>query len=417
MRILLLLLVIGIFAETTWGAEHWKEFRGPEGNGVAVGSLPPLTWSESKNVAWIIPIHDRGWSSPVIWGDQIWVTSATSDGHQLFAICVDRKTGKIIHDLPIFEVEEPEPVPAENTYASPTSVIEEGRVYVHFGTYGTACIDTSSGSLLWKRRDLKCEHEAGPNSSPMIVGDLFIVNVDGRDVQYVIALDKFTGDTVWKTDRSVDFSKVPVHKRKAYSMPILISTETGQQLVSPGGQAIISYDPATGKELWKVLHRGWSIAPRPVFGHDLVFVVMDHDHPELWAIRPDGTGDVTESHIEWKFKKGVPARSSPLLVDDLLFFVDRKGILSCLEATSGELIWKHRLDGNYSSSPVFANNRIYFFNEEGAATVIKPARKFELLAENKLNNETMMASPAIAGDSFFLRTDEHLYRIDSETSK
>ncbi|QDU81200.1 outer membrane biogenesis protein BamB [Polystyrenella longa] len=398
-------------------SDSWTEFRGPTGNGHAADSQPAISWSETENVTWKVPIHDKGWSSPVILGNQIWITTATEDGHKLYAICIDRETGEQLHDLLIFEVESPEPVPAENSYASPTSAIEEGRVYVHYGTYGTACIDTETGTILWKRQNLKCEHEAGPNSSPMLLGEMLIMNVDGRDVQYVIALDKKTGDTIWKTDRSVDFSSIGAYQRKAYSMPIHISFDGNEQLVSPGGRAIISYDPSTGKELWKILHRGWSIAPRPVFGNDLVYAVMDHDHPELWAIRPDGRGDVTDSHIEWKLTKGIPARSSPLLIDELLFFVDRKGIASCVDAVSGESLGKARLDGNHSASPVYADGRIYFFNETGKATVVKASSDLEVIAENELTNDILMASPAIAGDSLFVRTAGSLYRIDPPTEK
>ncbi|MAT13777.1 MAG: hypothetical protein CMJ46_00725 [Planctomyces sp.] len=416
MRMLLLYLVLGIACEVGCAADEWGEFRGPRGDGIAASSQPPVTWSEEKHIQWKTEIHDKGWSSPVVWENQIWITTATEDGHQLFAVCVDRTTGDILHDRLIFEVENPEPVPFDNSYASPTSAIEAGRVYLHYGTYGTACVDTNSGEILWERRDLKCEHEAGPNSSPFLWNDLLIVNVDGRDVQYVIALDKFSGDTVWKTERSVDFSEVPVHQRKAYSMPLLIDTDGpdndgGLQIVSPGGRSIISYDPADGTELWKIEHRGWSIAPRPVYGHDLLFAVMDHDHPELWAIRPDGTGDVTETHIEWKLKRGVPARSSPILIDDLLFMVDRNGVLSCVEAVTGDIVWKERLEGNYSASPIFADGRLYFFNEDAVTTIIKPGRKFELVSENALAKDVLMATPAAVGDELIIRTLHHLYCI------
>ncbi|MEZ6047566.1 MAG: PQQ-binding-like beta-propeller repeat protein [Planctomycetaceae bacterium] len=196
-------------------------------------------------------------------------------------------------------------------------------------------------------------------------------------------------------------------------MPLLIPRGSNQQIVSPGGRSIISYDPQTGKEYWKILHRGWSIAPRPIYGNDLVYVMMDHDHPELWAIDPNGEGDVTNSHIRWKFTKSVPPRSTPILVEDLIYFVNRSGIISCIETSSGELVWKKRLEGNFSASPVYANGQLYFFNEEAAATVIKPGRDFKIVAENKLAVETLMASPAIAGDSLYVRTDGHLYRIDN----
>ncbi|MEO2049964.1 MAG: PQQ-binding-like beta-propeller repeat protein [Pirellulales bacterium] len=419
MQVLLLFLIVVSTSGSLLANDDWRQFRGPDGNGHARIKELPLKWNGNENIAWKTEIHDRGWSSPVIWGNQIWVTTATNDGHKLFAVCVDRETGKVTHDIHVFSVDQPQRIAAENTYASPTPVIEKGRIYVHYGTYGTACLNTLTGSIVWTRRDLKCDHEdgAGPNSSPFLVGNLFIVNVDGRDVQYVIALDKTTGKNVWKTDRSVDYSKVPVHQRKAYTMPILIPRGSGKQLVSPGGRAVYSYDPATGKELWRVRHRGWSIAPRPVYGFGLVFVMMDHDHPELWAVQSDGTGDVAKSHVEWKVKGGIPSRSSPLLVDDLLFIVNRHGIVSCLEARTGKLVWKTRIEGKYSASPIYASDRIYFFNENAVSTIIKPARQFKILSVNPLPQEQLMASPAMAGHSIFIRTEKYLYRIEDASTK
>jgi outer membrane protein assembly factor BamB len=419
MRISLFLLIAVSASSSLLADDNWWQFRGAAGDGHARATDLPLKWNEEEHVVWKTPIHDRGWSSPVIWRNQVWMTTSTVDGHKLFAVCVDRDSGKIVHDIHVFDVERPEPIAAMNSYASPTSVIEEGRVYVHYGTYGTACLDSATGSIVWTRRDLNCDHEvkAGPGSSPFLVGNLFVVNVDGRDVQYVIALDKTTGKTVWKTNRSVDYSQIPVHQRKAYCMPIVIPRGSGTQLVSPGAKAVIAYDPATGDELWKVRHRGFSIAPRPLFGLGLVFLIMDHDHPELWAIRPDGNGDVTDSHVVWKATRGMPSRPSLLLIDDLIFLVNADGIASCVEAKTGELVWKERIEGKYSASPIYANDRIYCFNENAVSTVIKPSRQFEVLAVNPLAEEELMASPAAVGKSLFIRTGKHLYRIEDSSPK
>jgi outer membrane protein assembly factor BamB len=413
-----ILIVVGalVSANIAMAEEHWWQFRGAQGNGHTTSTGLPLTWDEKKNVGWKVPIHDRGWSSPVIWGDQVWMTSATANGKKLFAICVDKNTGKIVHDLHLFDVENPMSISRANTYASPTPVIEEGRVYVHYGTYGTACLDTTTGNVLWNRRDLNCDHEkgAGPASSPFLVGSFMVVHVDGRDVQYVIALNKSDGKTAWKTDRSIDYSKVLIHQRKAYGMSILIPRgESGKQLVGVAGRGVFSYDPATGKEVWKARHRGWSIAPRPVYGHGLVFAIIDRDRPELWAIRPDGSGDVTDTHVVWKETKRMPPRASPLLVGDLLFLVNRNGIASCIEAKTGELVWQERMKGAYSASPIVAKGRVYFFNEDGLCTVIKPSRKLEVLGSNALAGELLMASPAVDGNSFYIRTEKHLYRIQA----
>ena len=393
--------------------EQWSQFRGHYGNGIIKSTSAPINWSENTNIDWSTPIHDRGWSSPVIWNDQIWMTTATKDGNKMYAICVNKLSGKIEHDLHVFDVKSPQAITNENTYASPTPVVEEGRVYVHFGTYGTACISTKDGQILWKRRDLNCDHEigAGPASSPFIYNDFLIFNVDGRDVQYVIALNKETGKTAWKTNRSVDFSDVQVNQRKAYGTPFIIPRGNSNQMVSIGAKGVYSYDPENGKELWKAEHRGWSIAPRPVYGEGLVFTMIDRDRPEMWAINPNGSGDITETHIEWKETKRMPPRASPIIIKGLLFVVDRNGYISCIEAKTGKSIWQKRMKGRFSASPILANNLIYFFNEDTVCTIIKPTRELEIVAENKLSDDKLMATPAFDENSIYIRTEKTLTRI------
>jgi outer membrane protein assembly factor BamB len=392
--------------------ETWPQFRGPQANGHTDGTGLPLTWNAEKNVVWKTPIHDRGWSSPIIWHNQIWLTTSTANGRKLYAVCVDRKTGRIVHDLNVFNIEKPQSIAAINSYASPTSAIEAGRVYVHFGTYGTACIETRSGKTLWTRRDLNCDHHEGAGSSAMLVDNLLVFHVDGRDVQYVVALDKSTGKTVWKTDRSVDFGSVPPDLRKCYSTPIVINSGGQRQLVSVGPRATMGYEIATGKERWKVTYGGWSIAPRPVFGNGMVFMINDYLRPELWAVRPGGQGDVTASHIAWKHNKTMPSRPSPLLVDDLLFLVSSDGVASCLEAKTGKIVWQERIGGKFSASPIHAAGRIYLFDESAVTTVFEANRTFKKLAVNNLSGKQLMASPAVAGDALFIRTATHLYRIE-----
>ena len=393
--------------------EQWSQFRGHYGNGIIKSTSAPINWSENTNIDWKTPIHDRGWSSPVIWNDQIWMTTATKDGNKMYAICVNKLSGKIEHDIHVFDVKSPQAITNENTYASPTPVVEEGRVYVHFGTYGTACISTKDGQILWKRRDLNCDHEigAGPASSPFIYNNFLIFNVDGRDVQYVIALNKKTGETAWKTNRSVDFSGVQVNQRKAYGTPFIIPRGNSNQMVSIGAKGVYSYDPENGKELWKAEHRGWSIAPRPVYGEGLVFTMIDRDRPEMWAINPNGSGDITETHIEWKETKRMPPRASPIIMKGLLFVVDRNGYISCIEAKTGKPIWQKRMKGRFSASPILANNLIYFFNEDTVCTIIKPTREPEIVAENKLSDEKLMATPAFDENSIYIRTEKKLTRI------
>ena len=393
--------------------EQWSQFRGHYGNGIIKSTSAPINWSENTNIDWKTPIHDRGWSSPVIWNDQIWMTTATKDGNKMYAICVNKLSGKIEHDIHVFDVKSPQAITNENTYASPTPVVEEGRVYVHFGTYGTACISTKDGQILWKRRDLNCDHEigAGPASSPFIYNNFLIFNVDGRDVQYVIALNKKTGETAWKTNRSVNFSDVQVNQRKAYGTPFIIPRGNTNQMVSIGAKGVYSYDPENGKELWKAEHRGWSIAPRPVYGEGLVFTMIDRDRPEMWAINPNGSGDITETHVEWKETKRMPPRASPIIIKGLLFVVDRNGYISCIEAKTGKSIWQKRMKGRFSASPILANNLIYFFNEDTVCTIIKPTRQLEIVAENKLSDDKLMATPAFDENSIYIRTEKKLIRI------
>lgn len=393
--------------------EQWSQFRGHYGNGIIKSTSAPINWSDNTNIDWKTPIHDRGWSSPVIWNDQIWMTTATKEGNKMYAICVNKLSGKIEHDIHVFDVKSPQAITNENTYASPTPVVEEGRVYVHFGTYGTACISTKDGQILWKRRDLNCDHEigAGPASSPFIYNNFLIFNVDGRDVQYVIALNKETGQTAWKTNRSVDFSDVQINQRKAYGTPFIIPRGNSNQMVSIGAKGVYSYDPENGKELWKAEHRGWSIAPRPVYGEGLVFTMIDRDRPEMWAIKPNGSGDITETHIEWKETKRMPPRASPIIIKGLLFVVDRNGYISCIEAKTGKSIWQKRMKGRFSASPILANNLIYFFNEDTVCTIIKPTRELVIVAENKLSSDKLMATPAFDENSIYIRTENNLYRI------
>ena len=377
--------------------EQWSQFRGHYGNGIIKSTSAPINWSDNTNIDWKTPIHDRGWSSPVIWNDQIWMTTATKEGNKMYAICVNKLSGKIEHDIHVFDVKSPQAITNENTYASPTPVVEEGRVYVHFGTYGTACISTKDGQILWKRRDLNCDHEigAGPASSPFIYNNFLIFNVDGRDVQYVIALNKETGETAWKTNRSVDFSDVQVNQRKAYGTPFIIPRGNSNQMVSIGAKGVYSYDPENGKELWKAEHRGWSIAPRPVYGEGLVFTMIDRDRPEMWAINPNGSGDITETHIEWKETKRMPPRASPIIIKGLLFVVDRNGYISCIEAKTGKSIWQKRMKGRFSASPILANNLIYFFNEDTVCTIIKPTRELVIVSREQIVFRQAYGNPCV----------------------
>ncbi len=415
----LLLLSISLIAQA---ADDWPQFRGPEGTGHSDARDLPQEWSETKNVVWKTAIHDRGWSSPVIYGKQVWLTSASPDGRKLYALCLDRDTGKIIRDLKLFDVDTPQYAHPFNTYASPTPVIEKGRVYITFGSPGTACIDTSTFKVLWERRDFECNHFRGSGSSPIIFRDLLIMHFDGSDHQFVAALDKRTGKTVWQTKRSIDFQDLDKNGkpaaegdlRKAFSTPHVAQINGRWELISLGAKAAYSYDPLTGKELWRVEERAQhSASTRPVLGHGMIFYPTGFSAGQLFAVRTGGNGLITDTHVAWKVKRGVSNKPSILLIDDLIYMIGDTGIASCIEAKTGTQVWQQRIAGEYSASPVYADGKIWLFSEDGKNTVIKAGKTFEVLGENRLD-EGFLASPAISGKAFFLRTRTHLYRIEKK---
>jgi outer membrane protein assembly factor BamB len=361
-------------------------------------------------VKWKVEIPGKAWSSPVVWKKQIWMTNATEDGKKMSAVCVDADSGKITRDLLIFENEQPEYCHPTNSYASPTPVIEEGRLYVHFGTYGTACIDTNIGEILWSRRDLKCDHYRGPASSPIIHENLVFLSFDGIDVQYVVALDKRTGDILWKKDRDISYNTSNGDHKKAYSTAHVIEVNGKPQIISPAAMETLAYDPANGDVIWRVRHGGMNAASRPLYEHGMVYISTEGSKISLVAVKPDGKGDVTESHVVWTTGKTVPKKPSQMIVGDLFFMANDSGVITCLNAKTGELHWQERVEGEYWASPLYANGRIYFFSKEGRVPVIAAKLEFELLADNVLDGG-FNASPAVIGDDLILRTITHLYRI------
>ena len=406
--------------------QDWPVFRGPWGNGQTHSSQLPLHWSETDNVRWKIPIPYEGWSTPVVMDGQVWVSSATKDGHDFYVFCVDAGTGRMLFEKHLFHCDTPESLGnSVNCYAASSPAIESGRVYVHFGSYGTACLDTDSATVLWKRDDLPCRHYRGPGSSAILYEDLLILTFDGVDQQYVIALDKQTGKTVWRTDRNIEWNDLDKNGqpksngdfRKAFATPLLIQVDGKDQLISLASTAMFAYDPRTGREIWKVRHSGYSSSVSPVFGNGLVLATTGYGTTEMVAIRPVGTGDVTDTHVAWRFEsKDVPTTPSPVVVDDLLVMVGNRGAVTCLEIETGKTVWRERIGGNHLASPVCDSDRIYFFSVNGKTSVIRAGGSFEQLAENRLESG-FMASPAVADKALFLRTKTHLYRIEENQGK
>ena len=415
------LLIVSTLAFASAALADWPDFRGPTFDGHAPAGVPlPLQWSETNNVTWKTTIPHKGWSTPVIFGKQIWLTTASEDGHDFFALCVDADSGKILFNERLFHTDTPEPLGNKiNSYASPSPVIEAGRVYVHFGSYGTSCLDASSFKVLWKRDDLPCKHFRGPGSSPVLFNDLLILTMDGIDLQYLVALDKKTGKTVWKTDRTANWNDIEASGlpradgdfRKAYSTPLIVEFNGAKQMLTVGSKAAYAHDPQTGRELWKMDHAGFSPAARPVFDGTNVFVSTGNGKAEMIAVLLGGAGALTETNILWRNSRGTPRMPSPVLVGELLFLLSDGGIATCLEAATGKELWQERLGGEYAASMLYANDRIYCFSQEGKATVLKPSRTFEILATSKLDGG-FMASSAVIGNAFILRTRTHLYRIE-----
>jgi outer membrane protein assembly factor BamB len=410
MRLSIALSVLLACSAMAKANDDWPQFRGPDGQGHSDSTGLPVTWSETEHIRWKTEIPGQGWSSPVIAGNQVWMTTATEEGCSLRAVCVDRETGRLVHNVEVFHRDKPVEKHATNSYASPTPIIEGDRVYVSFGTMGTAALDTQTGAIVWQNELLQHDHEVGPGSSPALFGRLLLFNCDGTDVQYGAALDKKTGELVWKTPRSGVIDK-PNDRKKAFVTPLVIRSAERELVIMTAAEWVYAYDPLSGEEIWNVKHPGFSVAPRPVYGHGLVFVCSGYILPEFLAIRPEGTGDLTASGVAWKTDKGVPSKPSPLLVGDELYLVTDAGVVSCLDAKTGKQHWRQRVGGNFSASPIAAEGRIYACGEDGVTVVFAAAQPFKELARNQLDGR-FMASPAVAGKALFLRTDTHLYRVE-----
>jgi outer membrane protein assembly factor BamB len=397
------MLLSALAVTTSAAAQDWPEFRGTDGQGHAPDQGVALEWSESRNIAWKSAVPGQGWSSPVVSGGRLWLTTAIEDrGISLRALAFDIVTGREVVNVEVFRTRAGGPLNPKNTRASPSPIVEGERVYVHFGAEGTAAL-TTTGEIVWTAR-FSYESQHGSGGSPILYKDLLIVSCDGGDAAFVVAIDKRTGKTRWKTSRRQPWDQ-------AYTTPLVIRVGERDQIVSVGAYRAAAYDPESGREIWRVSYGdGFSNVPRPVFGHGLVFIATGFQQPTLIAVRPDGTGDVSKTHVAWTLRRGAPLTPSPLIVGDELFVVSDAGIATCLDAATGAIHWQQRLNGTFSASPVFADGRVYFLAEDGVATVIAPGRQYRQLATNTLDGSTL-ASMAVAGGSIYIRSATHLYRI------
>ncbi len=439
MRVLVTLLIV---FSTTFsaafshaGEENWNQFRGPRGDGTSRAKGLPLAFGEgSKEIVWKTEVAGRAWSSPVVWGRQVWVTngpdvqnppSATDRNSlvkfdqpldppiRLSAVCLDLETGKVLHDILLFEIDQPQYTHPTNSYASCTPWIEEGRIWFHFGSYGTACVDTKTGKKIWERRDIRCHHWRGPGSSPVMHGENLFLTFDGYDQQFVMALDKNTGKTVWRRDRGIDYGSDNGDRKKAYSTPRVITVGKRELLISPFAMATIAYAPETGEPVWTVYHGGMNAAAKPLYGNGLVYISAGSGPNALIAVKPDGQGDVTDRKVVWRQGKLIPKRPSQILVGNRYYMMNDDGIAACLNALTGEIIWKARVGGRYWSSPLYANGYIYFLSQDGEIPIIRAGDQYELVARNELDG-FFNASPAVAGNSLILRSATHVYRIENQ---
>jgi len=399
--------------------DNWTHFRGSSLNGISSSQEAPLKWSDESGFTWRTDIHGKGWSSPAIYGNQIWITTAREDGTELYAVCVDFETGKIIHDIKLFTPGDVAGKHANNTYATPTPCIEKGFVYVHFGSFGTACLRTSDGSVVWSRDDLKCTHVQGPASSPVIYKNLLLLHLEGTDVRYIVALDKTTGKTVWKTDRPAEpYKPLSTIGKKAYITPIIISVKGRDLMISNGSAVCCAYDLSTGEEVWRVIRGAESTVSSPFTEKGTVYYytgfMVDKDgseFSEIVAVNPDGKGDITETNVLWK--KRVPSMQllTPVIKDGLIYTVDTKNNMVCIDALDGSDIWTTRFLVNFSASPVYAADNIYFFSIRGETVIVRPGRKLEIVARNQIKDQ-IWATPAFLRNSIILRTDKYLGKLE-----
>jgi len=413
-------------------AENWPEWRGGGGQGISTAKGLPETWSETSGVSWKTVLPGRGHSTPVIWGEHIWVTTAiekaasaeaaelrlkANTGDQpvtvlesvsLRAVCVDKAGGKILHDIELLNVKEPQWVHQLNSYASPSPIIEEGRLYAHFGSFGTACLDTTTQKVLWQNQDVQIMHENGPGSTPVLWENLLIIHFDGSDQQFIAAFDKTHGKLAWKTARTGEMRENP-QQRKAYGTPLMLTMNGQPTVVSPAADWIYGYEPATGKELWKLPYGelGFSMSVRPVADEVQIYFSTCFGKSQVMALKYAG---LKTPEVAWRNNKNAPKMCSPVIAGDLLFYVDDGGIVSCVDAMTGEAVYRERLGGKFSASPILADNKLYFSSREGVVTVVPATREFKVLSQNSLEGG-LMASPVAVDGALYLRTDKALYRI------
>lgn len=396
----------------------WTHFRGSNLDGISTDSQPPVFWNDSTNIIWKTDIKGKGWSSPVVLGNQIWITTAAEDGTEMSGICADFGTGRILFDILLFKQDDIYRKHPVNTYATPTPCIEPGFVYFHFGSSGTACVRTGDGSIVWKRDDLKCDHVQGPGSSPIIYKDLLILHFEGSDQQFIVALNKRTGETIWKADRPKELYEplLPIGK-KAYITPIVLNVEGRDLLISNGAAVCIAYDVMTGLEVWRIVQGEDSTIAMPCYENGILYFYTSFVTPpggeeycELLAVDPRGSGDIAPTNILWRIKSPKLQLLTPLVKDGIIYTVDTRNTLIVLDAKTGNTLYSWKLKNKYNSSPVYADGRVYLTSVRGETLILQAGPNLNIITENKLQGE-IFATPAIVGNSLVIRNEDSLLRI------
>jgi len=410
-----------LFIATAASAQNWTQFRGTSLNGLAPDQNPPLQWTPDSNLVWKTNIPGAGWSSPVVFGQQIWLTTSTNEGSELFAVCIDKSNGEIVHNILLFRPDSVYRKHAVNSYATPTPCIDEKYVYLNFGSYGTACLETATATIVWKREDLLCNHIQGPGASPILYKNMLILHYEGIDNLFIIALDKTTGKTIWKTDRPAElYEPLDDNGRKAYITPLVITVNGRDLLISNGSAVCIAYDPETGEEVWRIIQGEDSTISMPVYENGIVYFYTGFVAPpdgekysELFAVNPEGQGNVTGTNIIWRMKSPILQLLSPLVHNGLLYTIDSNGNLMCMDARTGEIFYQERLRSKYNASPVLAGGHIYFSSTNGKTLVIREGKQLVIVAENQLDGQ-IWASPAVINDQLLIRTSSYLYLVGNK---
>ena len=414
-----LIVFLSVSQNSSSQNNNWTFFRGSNLNGIAETDSIPLNW-DASNTRWKTEMHDRGLSSPVVYDNQIWLTTATSDGKELYAIAVDYNSGKIIYDIKVFTPAQVESKNSMNSYATPTPCIEKNFVYVHYGNSGTACIRTSDGSIVWKVTDYKCRYVQGAASSPILYKNLLILHFEGTDTRYIVALNKSDGKLVWRRDRPAEpYARLTEIGRKAYITPVLINVKGRDMLISDGSAVCQALNPDTGEEIWRVVWGAESTIAMPFTEKGVIYwytgyMVADDGskYTDLLAVNPDGNGDITGTNVLWKKRDELSQNQmlTPVIKDGLIYTITTRNNLMCINAASGKEVWATHLMSAFNASPIYLNGIVWLFSVKGEVMAIKAGQKYEVLARNQMDSG-IWATPAFLRNSVILRTEKYLYRI------